>query len=392
MWGSENWGEMLWAGSPNVPLLGPGGLMWLCAFMTVCGYLYLRAGRGRWHAALFMSALLLVPLAAAAGSVTGLISFLNGTIANADEVNANFSNVAGEINDNDGRISSLTSGALTLGQKVDLTDGGTTTLHAHLSAPPSGPAGGDLTGIYPSPSIASDAVVGGKVLDGSLTGADIQDGSLTGAEIQDGSITGADIQDGSITDQDVVLDHGILLGLPNDDHVQYVLDAGDTMTGPLAINADLSVGGQIGCTGCSSFRAVESGPQNISGSTVTTVLYDSELHDIGGDFDTSTARFTTPSAGVYHVSASIAFLSWCLDATASAFSFLSIDGARVAVLDRMSGNGTNRGFSLSGSTTIQLLAGQTIEVQVLQECGGAPQQLDSGGGLHWNVFSGYRVH
>jgi hypothetical protein len=46
-----------------------------------------------------------------------------------------------------------------------------------------GPAGGDLDGTYPNPSIKADAVDGGKVADGSLTGADVQDGSIGANEL-----------------------------------------------------------------------------------------------------------------------------------------------------------------------------------------------------------------
>jgi hypothetical protein len=51
-----------------------------------------------------------------------------------------------------------------------------------------GPAGGDLTGTYPNPLIAPDAVGGGEVIDGSLTGADIFGDSLTGANVDESTL------------------------------------------------------------------------------------------------------------------------------------------------------------------------------------------------------------
>ena len=51
--------------------------------------------------------LAIVPTAVYAGQVTGLVSFVNGTIADANQVNGNFSTIAAEVNDNDGRVQSL---------------------------------------------------------------------------------------------------------------------------------------------------------------------------------------------------------------------------------------------------------------------------------------------
>lgn len=43
---------------------------------------------------------------------------------------------------------------------------------------PTGAAGGDLTGSYPSPSVANNAINSAKILDGSVTGNDLQDNTI----------------------------------------------------------------------------------------------------------------------------------------------------------------------------------------------------------------------
>jgi hypothetical protein len=66
-----------------------------------------------------------------------------------------------------------------------------------------GPAGGDLSGNYPNPSIASGAVDSAKVANNSLGQADLGAGSVAGSEVSDNSLGQADLGTGSVAGSEV---------------------------------------------------------------------------------------------------------------------------------------------------------------------------------------------
>ena len=72
------------------------------------------------------------------------------------------------------------------------------------SLPPNGTAGGDLTGSYPNPIINNGVITTTKLADNSITTAKIVDASVTSAKLADGAVTNTKVADNSITTSKVV--------------------------------------------------------------------------------------------------------------------------------------------------------------------------------------------
>ena len=120
-WG-EPWGTMIWGLPVAVPTLPGVGLIVLALLFSGSAAWLLRKRRGLVGLPVLV-VLLSIPLVVAAGTVTVPNTFVNGTPADADQVNANFDAVETAVNDNDSRITTLET---TLPLKGDAGEPGAT--------------------------------------------------------------------------------------------------------------------------------------------------------------------------------------------------------------------------------------------------------------------------
>jgi hypothetical protein len=115
---------------------------------------------------------------------------------------------------------------------------------------PSGPAGGSLSGTYPNPNLAGDAVGSATVSPDALTAADLATNSVGSIELAGSSVTSSELASNSVSAAEI--DDGTL----NGDDVGH--ESGSFVVDPPAVNA----------SDCAGFTADTGTSANLSGDAV----------------------------------------------------------------------------------------------------------------------------
>lgn len=106
-WGSGSWGTLTWGG--DLPISVPTMPFWSAALLALLllAVSYAVFRRGGRFARIALVCLALVPVTAYAAQISAPFAFVNGTVADANQVNANFDALVSESNDQDTRIGAL---------------------------------------------------------------------------------------------------------------------------------------------------------------------------------------------------------------------------------------------------------------------------------------------
>jgi hypothetical protein len=143
------------------------------------------------------------------------------------------------------------------------------------------------------------------------------------------------------------------------DTFTIVREEGDTTAKSIAVGWRISNAVFTEDVDVAAFHAYRNATKNI-GASVTDVVHDTELFDIGSNFNTTTGVFTAPVAGVYHF-------------TAGASTSVGVTQSRALIYLVCSTAGT---FSLgdheetdirhiNGSFTVKLALNETAKIQLL---------------------------
>ncbi len=101
--------------------------------------------------------------------------------------------IASKIKDGAVTMAKIDQSGATTGQVIKWTGTAWAPRNDSAGGPPIGPAGGDLTGTYPNPTIANNAVNSAKIADREVTNADLAENAVTTSKITDANVTLAKI-------------------------------------------------------------------------------------------------------------------------------------------------------------------------------------------------------
>jgi len=293
----------------------------------------------------------LVPLHISRDSASGEnIAFLldNNNTTTGNEIGMLFRSAVGSTN-TDFQITGIANGA----DDMDLTfasDGGNERMRIHASGAIQHSAGANVSGVISrttAPSGSQGLNITASVVTGlPLTTPTFADNSSSGASIYLGG-NAVDQYGGSV----ILKAYGA--GADGNLIVFENRSGTNTFKQTMRIGSNGNVTKPLQC----NFLARRSGDQtgyNASGAYGDGVRYNSEIYDIGGDFDVTTGIFTAPVDGTYLIQGSVYSST---SGTTWTQAWLAVNNARAEYTDMMGNDGDT---FISTTHLVKLSAGDEV--------------------------------
>lgn len=133
----------------------------------------------------------------------------------------------------------------------------------------------------------------------------------------------------------------------------------------------------------SAFRAHRNGTFTVANSSLTSVVYNQEDYDLGGEYDVANGRFTAKTAGLYALRCSAMYAS---TSPVGRYAVTMYLGGKELVQDDRTGSGE---AGIHTATEYQLNAGDVVACALWQDSG---QTVSVRGDfVSATVFSGYKI-
>lgn len=226
-------------------------------------------------------------------------------------------------------------------------------------------AGGVLTGTYPHPSLAVGSVKAPAIATGAVGSAEIAAGAVGSSELAAGAVRASDIADGSIGPNKIAANS---------------IGQGQIAKG--GVGAQEIAAGSVGSSELAPLpgaRAYRAAPVTVADGVLTEIALTDAAYNRAGVWSTDQpARMTARVTGIYAVTAGVLFQSngsgtrgvWIIPAGDLSNPFAGEQQSAVTSGGQPS--------ELNVSTILQLDAGETVAIAVMQTSGGALQVLGNG--------------